>query len=141
MRSLIPVDARWSNPFGAALKHRRCVLQPGAQCDRLQSPPQQACQVCNSAAGLTWKEVDGRGHIATSIVIEDGRLNRRMPDQPYNLAMVTLDADPRVNFYSNLPGTPPYKVPVGAAVERTFKEVAPGQLIHEWRVVGLGGKI
>jgi uncharacterized protein len=63
-----------------------------------------------------------------------------MPDQPYNLAMVTLDADRRVNFYSNLPGTPPYKVPVGAAVEVTFEEVAPGevapgQLIHEWRVV------
>jgi hypothetical protein len=49
--------------------------------------------------------------------------------------MVTLDADPRVNFYSNLPGTPPYKVPVGAAVEVTFEEVAPGQLIHEWRAV------
>ena len=27
------------------------------------------------------------------------------------------------------------KVPVGAAVEVTFEEVAPGQLIHEWRVV------
>ena len=54
---------------------------------------------------------------------------------PY-LAMVTLDADPTVNFYSNLPGTPPYKVPVGAPVEVTFEEVAPGQLIHEWRVVG-----
>jgi hypothetical protein len=26
-------------------------------------------------------------------------------------------------------------VPVGAAVEATFEEVAPGQLIHEWRVV------
>jgi hypothetical protein len=26
-------------------------------------------------------------------------------------------------------------VPVGAAVEVTFEEVAPGQLIHEWRVV------
>jgi hypothetical protein len=45
-------------------------------------------------------------------------------------------ADPRVNFYSNLPGTPPYKAPVGAAVEVTFEEVAPGQLIHEWRAVG-----
>ena len=67
-------------------------------------------------------------------MIEDGRLNRRMPDQPYNLAMVTLDEDPTVNFYSNLPGTPPYKVPVGAAVEVTFEEVAPNQLIHEWRV-------
>jgi hypothetical protein len=50
--------------------------------------------------------------------------------------MVTLDADPRVNFYSNLPGTPPYKAPVGAAVAVTFEEVAPGQLIHEWQVVG-----
>jgi uncharacterized OB-fold protein len=58
------------------------------------------------------------------MVIEDGYLNGRMPDQPYNLAMVTLDADPQVNFYSNLPGTTPDQVPVGAAVE-----VAPGQLI------------
>ena len=50
-------------------------------------------------------------------------------------SIVKLDADPRVNFYSNLPGTAPYKVPVGAAVEVTFEEVAPDQLIHEWRVV------
>ena len=35
----------------------------------------------------------------------------------------------------NLPGTPPHKVPVGATVEVTFEEVAPGQLMHEWRVV------
>jgi hypothetical protein len=58
-----------------------------------------------------------------------------MPDQPYNLALITLDDDPAINFYSNLPGTPAYEVPVGAAVEVTFEEVAPGQLIHEWRVV------
>ena len=137
MPKLIPVADALSKPFWDAVNQRRLVLQHCAACDRLQYPPQQACQVCNSAAGLTWKEVEGRGHIATYIVIEDGRLNRRMPDQPYNLAMVTLDADPRVNFYSNLPGTPPYKVPVGAAVEVTFEEVAPGQLIHEWRVVAL----
>jgi hypothetical protein len=36
---------------------------------------------------------------------------------------------------ANLPGAPPYEVPVGAAVEVTFEEVAPGQLIHEWEVV------
>jgi hypothetical protein len=49
--------------------------------------------------------------------------------------MVTLDADPRVNFDSNLLGTPSYKVPVGAAVEVTFEEMAPGRLIREWRVL------
>jgi hypothetical protein len=37
---------------------------------------------------------------------------------------------------SNLPGTPVDEVPVGAPVEVVYEEVAPGQLIQEWRVVG-----
>ena len=134
MPKLIPVPDALSKPFWDAVNQRRLVVQQCAACDRLQYPPQRACHACNSAS-LTWKEVEGRGHIATYIVIEDGRLNRRIADQPYNLAMVTLDADPRVNFYSNLPGTSPYQAPVGAAVEVTFEEVAPDQLIHEWQVV------
>ena len=40
-----------------------------------------------------------------------------------------------INFYSNLPGVPVREVPVGAAVEVIFEEVAPGQLIHEWKLV------
>ena len=34
--------------------------------------------------------------------IEDGRLNRRMPDQPYNLAMVTLDEEHSTRGRANL---------------------------------------
>ena len=135
MPKLIPVPDELSQPFWDAVNERRLVLQNCTACDKLQYPPQSACQVCGSADGLEWKEVEGKGRIAAYIVIEDGRLNRRMPDQPYNLAMVTLDQDPTVNFYSNLPGVPAYEVPVGAAVEVTFEEVAPGQLIHEWLVV------
>ena len=135
MPKLIPVPDALSQPFWDAVNERRLVLQRCSICDRLQYPPQQVCHVCGSAANLAWKEVQGKGHIAACVVIEDGRLNRRIPDQPYNLAMVTLDQDPRVNFYSNLPGTSPYEVPVGAAVEVTFEEVAPRRLIHEWRVV------
>jgi uncharacterized protein len=135
MPKLIPFPDTLSQPFWDAVNERRLVLQHCSACDRLQYPPQQACHVCGSPANLAWKEVLGKGHIAAYIVIEDGRLNRRMPDQPYNLAMVTLDEDPRVNFYSNLPGISPYEVPVGAAVEVTFEEVAAGRLIHEWRVV------
>src|SRR5215472_17094589 len=89
MPKLIPVPDALSKPFWDAVNQRRLLLQHCTQCDRLQYPPQQACQVCNSAASLTWNEVAVRGHIATYIVIEDGRLNRCMPDQPYNLAMVT----------------------------------------------------
>ena len=136
MPKIIPVPDELSQPFWDAVNKQRLMLQNCTVCDKLQYPPQAACQVCGSADWLEWKEVEGKGHIAAYIVIEDGRLNRRMPDQPYNLAMVTLDLDPTVNFYSNLPGVPAYEVPVGSAVEVTFEEVAPGQLIHEWLVVG-----
>src|SRR5260370_27145103 len=88
MPKLIPVADALSQPFWDAVNQRRLVLQHCAACDRLQFPPQPAFQVCNSAAGLTWKEVVGRGHISTSIVIEDGRLNRLMPDESYNLALL-----------------------------------------------------
>src|ERR1700736_5587985 len=74
MPKLIPVPDSLSKPFWDAVNQRRLVLQHCAACDRLQYPPQKACQVCDSAAGLTWKEVEGRGHVATSIVIADRRL-------------------------------------------------------------------
>ena len=73
MPKLIPVADALSKPFWDAVNQRRLVLQHCAACDRLQYPPQQACQVCGSAGSLAWKEVEGRGHIASYIVIEDGR--------------------------------------------------------------------
>jgi uncharacterized OB-fold protein len=135
MPKVIPVPDALSTPFWDAVNEQRLVLQHCAACDRLQYPPRVTCATCGSAATLDWKEVNGRGHIAAAIVIEDSRLERRMADQPDNLAVITLDADPGINFYSNLPGIPVNEVPVGAAVEVIFEEVAPGQLIHEWQVV------
>src|ERR671922_3105107 len=126
MPKVIPVPDALSKPFWDAVHEKRLALQHCAACDRLQYPPRVTCATCGSAEKLAWKEVNGRGHIAASIVIEDGRLERRIPDQPYNLALITLDEDP---------GIPVDEVPVGAAVEVIFKEVAPGQRIHEWRVV------
>jgi len=135
MPKIIPVADELSKPFWDAVNEKRFILQNCTACDRLQYPPQQACMACGSGDKLEWKDVEGKGHIATSIVIEDGRLNRRMPDQPYNLAMITLDQDTSINFYSNLPGVPPYEAPVGAAVQVIYEEVAPDQLIHEWQVI------
>ena len=110
-------------------------MQHCGSCDLLQYPPKRSCLECGSAEKLDWKEVEGKGHISSYILIEDGRLDRRMSDQPYNLAVVTLDEEPRINFYSNLPGVAVDQVPLGAAVEVVFEECGPGQLIHEWRVV------
>lgn len=135
MPKVIPVPNELSKPFWDAVNEKRLVLQNCTGCDKLQYPPLEKCAVCGSAEKLEWKEVNGRGHISSYIVIADGRLERRMLDQPYNLALVILDEDQAINFYSNLPGVPVDEVPVGAAVEVVFEEVSPGQLIHEWRVV------
>jgi hypothetical protein len=135
MPKIIPVADELSKPFWDAVNEKRLVLQNCSACNRLQYPPQEKCAACGSAEKLEWKEVNGKGHISSYIVIEDGRLDRRMPDQPYNLALIILDEDQDINFYSNLPGVPVDDVPVGAAVEVVFEEVAPGQLIHEWQVV------
>lgn len=133
MPKLIPVANALSKPFWDSVNQKKLKLQ---KCDKghLQYPPAATCNRCRSDK-LEWTEVKGRGHIATYIVIEDGRLDRRIPDQPYNLALITLDEDPGINFYSNLPGTPVDQVPVGSPVELFFEEVAPGTLIHEWKVV------
>ena len=134
MAKLIPVPDEQSKPFWDACNEKKLLVQNCTACNTLQFPPRPACRDCGSDK-LEWKQSSGRGHIATYFVVHDGRYARRMADQPYNVAIVTLDEDPRVNFYGNLPGVPPHQVPVGAAVEVVFEEVVPGQLIHDWRLV------
>jgi uncharacterized OB-fold protein len=69
-------------------------------------------------------------------VVRDSRIRRMQPDQPFNIAVITLDEDPGINFLSNLPGTAPGEVPVGGAVEVLFEPVeGSDQLIPEWRVI------
>ena len=134
MPNLIPVPDALSKPFWDAVNQQRLGVQHCTACNTLQCPPRPLCIDCGSEK-LEWKDTNGRGHIAGYLVVEDGRIARMQPDQPYNIAVVTLDEDPRINFYCNLPGIPAKQVPVGAAVEVTFHEVAPGQLIHDWRLV------
>ena len=135
MPKIIPVPDEMSKPFWDAVNEKRLVVQSCTACNELQYPPRPRCQDCGSEK-LEWKETSGRGRIATFMVSRDSRLQRRTPDQPFNIALIALDDDPRINFYSNLPGVPANEVPIGAPVEVMFEEVAPGQLIHEWRLVG-----
>ena len=134
MPKLIPIPDEASKPFWDAVNEKRLMVQNCTACNTLQYPPRPACRDCGSDK-LEWKQTSGRGHVETFFVVCDGRYQRRLVDQPYNVAIITLDEDPRINFYSNLPGVPAFQAPIGAAVEVTFEEVAPGQLIHEWKQV------
>jgi hypothetical protein len=134
MAKLIPVPDDVSKPFWDAINEKRLVVQNCTSCNTLQYPPRPNCTQCG-ADTLEWKDTSGKGHILSFFVTYDGRYQRRIPDQPYNVAVVTLDDDPGINFYANLEGVPVKEVPIGAAVEVVFEEVAPGQLIHDWKLV------
>ncbi len=136
MPKQVPIPDPLSKPFWDACNERRLIVQNCAACNRLQYPPDKTCAACGSDHHLEWREVSGRGKILGYCVTYDSRIRVRQADQPFNLAVITLDDDPGIKFFSNLPGTPVDEVPVGAAVEVVFEEVAPGRLIHEWRVVG-----
>ena len=130
-----PVPNELTKPFWEACNERRLVLQNCTYCERLQYPPtpQVRC-TCGSDGTFEWREVEGKGHIDVYMVIRDSRIRGFQSAQPINFAVITLDEDPGINFLSNLPGTSPGEVPVGAQVELIFEETSTGQLVHEWRV-------
>ncbi len=132
----IPVPDELSKPFWDACNERRLIVQTCTACNRMQYPPERACRDCGSADQLGWREVQGRGTVTGHIVIYDSRLRAWQEMQPYNVAIIALEENPDIKFFSNLPGTPPDEVPFEAKVQLIFEEVAPGRLLHEWQLVG-----
>ncbi len=144
MPKQIPIPNAANKPFWDALNEHRLVVQRCTACQRLHYPPRQRCDQCG-ANDFDWKQVEGKGHVLEYFVIRDSRIWRLQGEQPINMALITLDEDPGLNFLSNLPGTAPGEAPVGAAVELIFEPIVPvenldpacnpNQLIHEWRVI------
>ena len=133
-QGVVPDDL--TRPFWEAANEERLVIQYCTVCERLQHPPAPRCHKCGSDAGLTWKELSGRGTIYNYGVVHDCPIRLLQDDQPFNVAVIMLEEDPGIQMYSHLPGTPVDEVPVHAAVEVVFEETANGQKVPEWRVVG-----
>jgi hypothetical protein len=137
MPKTIPVADDLTKPFWDAINEKRLVLQNCDSCGRLQYPIRPNCWNCGKD-GLGWKEVEApvHGHILETMVVHDTRVVVRKGDVPFNVAVVSLDADPSINFLANLPGIDAHKGPQGAAVELIFEELEPGTFIHDWKVIG-----
>ena len=137
MPKTIPVADDLTKPFWDAINEKRLLLQSCSSCGRLQYPIRPNCWNCGKER-LGWKEVEAPvyGHILETMVVHDTRVVRRKGDVPFNVAVVSLDEDPSINFLANLPGIEAHKAPQGAAVELIFEELEPGTFIHDWKVIG-----
>src|SRR4051812_10852687 len=112
-----PVADALSKPFWDACNEGRLVMQNCTACTWLQFPPEPTCSQCGSNDHLEWKQMSGRGTIHGYAVMHDTRIRTFQKEQPYTIALIELEEDPAILLYSNLPGTPPDDVPVGAAVQ------------------------
>ena len=130
-----PVPDELSKPFWDACNEQRLIVQYCTTCNRMQYPPEKTCRECGSDENLDWREVNGRGKIHGYCVMYDSRIQLLQPQQPFNIAVIALEDNPDIKFFSHLPGTPIDEVPVGADVKLEFEETITGQLVPEWRVV------
>ena len=137
MPKTVPEPDAVSKPFWDAVDQQKLMLQFCTNCSKLQYPIRPNCIECGKTDSLTWREVAGKGHILETMVVHDTRVVRRKVDVPFNVALVSLDEDPGINFLSNLPGTPAHQAPQGAPVELIFEplEGVEGRFIHEWKVI------
>jgi hypothetical protein len=129
------IPDEFTQPFWDAANEDRLVIQNCLACDRLQHPPALACSQCDSGDRLEWKEMSGRGSIYNYGVVHDCPVRLLQEDQPFNVAVITLEDDPGIQMYSHLPGIPTDEVPVGAGVEVIFEVTPNGQKVPEWQVV------
>lgn len=129
-----PLPDALSKPFWDACNEQRLIIQYCTKCKRMQYPPEETCYECGSDENLEWREVKGRGKIHGYCVMYDSRIRLLQDRQPFNLAVIELEENPEIKFFSHLPGTPVDEVPVGASVQLEFEETATGQMVPEWCV-------
>ena len=135
-----PIPEEVDKPFWDACNEDRLVIQNCTACDRLQQPPEPTCYQCGSADNISWKKMNGRGTIYTYAVMYDTPVPLLYNDQPFNVAVISLEDDSGndtgIKLLSHLPGTPLDEVPIGATVQVEFEITqGTGQKVPEFRVV------
>lgn len=127
-----PVPNELTKPFWDACNEGRLIMQACKTCDLMHYPPKQVCNKCGSGDNMEWRETSGRGSINGYAVMYDSRIRLLQENQPFNIAVVSLEDDPGILMYSHLPGVPVDEVPVGAKVKVTFEATPTGQKVYEW---------
>jgi uncharacterized protein len=117
-------------PFFAAARERRLVVQRCSGCGVLRFPPRELCSGCLSNQS-TWVDVSGRGEVFSYNVMHQVYHPGFAAEVPYAVVVVRLVEGPKLT--SNLVDCAPADIRVGMPVVATFDEVAPGIVLPKFR--------
>jgi uncharacterized OB-fold protein len=113
-----------SEPFWAATRDQRLVLQWCADCDRAIHYPRAACQHC-LGTNLDWRESAGLGEVYSHSTLASAASRGLAPFAPYVVALVDLTEG--VRMMTNIVGCAPDEVHCGQPVRLIWEPLTDGR--------------
>jgi uncharacterized OB-fold protein len=117
-------------PFFAAARERRLVVQRCAACGTLRFPARPRCSTCLGKDAV-WTPVSGRGEIFSFVVMHQAAHPGFAAAVPYAVVVVQLAEG--VRMLSGTTGVAPADLRVGMPVEVAFEERGQGVLLPVFR--------
>ena len=121
-----------SRPFFEGARQGELIIQRCAECRAYLAPGSRACTKCLSES-LEWVPVSGRATLFTFAIMHQRYHSGFFAEIPYNIAVVELEGDPRMN--TNIVGVPNESLRVGMPLVVTFEEVGEGVVLPKFRPV------
>lgn len=118
----VPLVEPLTEPFWAAAREGRLVIQRCTACGTHRHLPHVLCPVCG-ATDCDWDTSTGRGTVFTYTVVTHPVHAAVTEVVPYAVVVVELDDCGGVLMPSNVVDCPPHEVHVGMAVEVVFDRV------------------
>lgn len=116
----LPVLSGIAEPFWAAARERRLVIQRCLSCRAYRFPPEIACFHCGSTE-YEWAPVSGRATLYTWTVAHPPLLPFFRERAPWPVAVVQLEEGPRL--VTNIAGLPVDQYEIGMPLQADFEDV------------------
>jgi uncharacterized protein len=133
-----PPGSPTSDPFWAATRDHRYLVQWCTVCRTPIFYPREVCPTCLSGESLGWRESSGRGTVY-AVSVQHRPASPTMADRvPYAVALVDVDAGDgtsTVRVMSNVVNCDPQAVRVGDPVTLTWETLSDGRnlpLFEPW---------
>jgi hypothetical protein len=124
-------DAEWA-PYWAATVEGRLLIQRCTRCGNAQLYPRAHCLACRGP--VAWDQATGRGTVYSFTVIRQNPSRSFRHLLPLVVALVDLDEGPRL--MTNIVGSDPAEVRIGAAVRVCFEPVSDSAALPLFELVG-----
>ncbi|MBV9663433.1 MAG: OB-fold domain-containing protein [Actinobacteria bacterium] len=136
MARIEPNATELTDPFWAATRERRYLVQWCGACGQPIFYPREVCPRCLVADALEWRESNGTGTVY-AVSVQHRPANPTMADRvPYVVALVEVDAGgghgQTVRVMSNVINCDPESILVGDAVSLTWEELSDGRNLPQF---------